>query len=64
MISIEKLLKSTEARLNRAKGIKALMSLQMAECEACGGPFIRKTTKQKTCLGKCRTRLHRERKQE
>lgn len=39
-------------------------ALQFAECEVCGSLYISKREKQAVCSGKCRTRLHRERKEQ
>lgn len=39
-------------------------ALQFAECEVCGGLYINKRKKQAVCSGKCRTKLHRMKKQE
>ena len=39
-------------------------ALQFAECEVCGSLYISKREKQAVCSGKCRTKLHRIKKQE
>ena len=39
-------------------------ALQFAECEICGSLYVSKREKQAVCSGKCRTKLHRERKEQ
>lgn len=39
-------------------------ALQLAKCEVCGSLYVSKREKQAVCSGKCRTKLHRIKKQE
>lgn len=50
--------------LNVLKCISNAKALQFAECEVCGSLYVSKREKQAVCSGKCRTRLHRERKEQ
>ena len=46
------------------KSICNAKALRFGECEVCGAFYLVKREKQAVCSGKCRTKLHRMKKQE